>query len=93
MPCRWCTLSAPEHDRGFVDHQFQEEGTAGEPEPVVRSGIVADLVLRQALVDKGILGPADIRRAERKIRMMSQEAPDGQDDRGAANGRHRRSGF
>lgn len=75
MGCKWCTLPRDEHRPGLVDHAYQEEVDPSAPEIVVRPGLQADLVLRQALADKGILTPHDLRRAEQKIKRLSEETP------------------
>lgn len=48
------------------DETLPETGT-----PVVQSSMPFDPVLRQALIDKGILTPEDLREAEVKIRAVT----------------------
>jgi hypothetical protein len=80
MPCRWCMLEADEHRSGLVDHTYTEQGDPSPARVAVRAGVNADLVLRKALMDKHLITEADLRKAERHVRSLSQEAvPDGQD--------------
>jgi hypothetical protein len=73
--CRWCRLPESEHRTGLIDHTFQPEASGRAQVSV--SPFAGDPVLRRALVDKGVLTLADLRRAEAKIRTMSEERPHG----------------
>jgi hypothetical protein len=78
MPCRWCRLPESEHRSGLVDHTYTEEGDLTPARVVVRSGVNADLVLREALIRRHLITEADLHKAERHVRLLSEEAvPDG----------------
>lgn len=79
---------------GFNDGTLPMSATFGRPGPAGRTGGVLhaepeiqvvpawpfDPVLRQALIDKGVLTPEDLTEAERKIRLVTGQAMGGEDN-------------
>jgi len=76
MACKWCKASRQLHESGLIKHDYDEGGSGEAPsnaefEPTarVKAAVRAsiDPVLRQALVDAGVLTAKDLSDAEAKI--------------------------
>lgn len=86
--CAICETPRPEHDRkvaaGELHHRFSEAGElvhSTERRPQVPK--TADLALRVALIDAGVITYEQIARAEAKLRDLPVESgADGRGDRG-----------
>lgn len=80
----WPDGTVPRHKFNPGGSQFQELAADKKPLPEVKeSQWPFDPVLRQALIDKGILTPEDLFNAEAKIRAVTAQFTRGvQDDSG-----------
>jgi hypothetical protein len=76
MGCKYCTLEPAEHRRGLVTHQFTSEDDQRHAEVSLQvSTLAGDPVLRQALMDKGIISASDLRKAERRLKATQHVVP------------------